>query len=193
MGARCTPTTSPNNWAKSARGPPSFPENACVSACSCWDVARSSTNTITRQFPLRTLPGMCTATAKVSPDTSTPFTLPVSTWYATVESQVPPSGSSPIQHGQSTLQVQTSKILPCKWYAIWTPPSSLVGITSLRIIRSAEYATYGCRLCQVFCSPGSDDALPRQAGHPHAQTCGFTPVLPAMLWLPGGQGCQSPR
>ena len=37
---------------------------------------------------------------------------------ASAESQVPPSGSSPIQHGQSTLQVQTSSSLPSMSYAM---------------------------------------------------------------------------
>src|SRR4029453_4383701 len=66
-------------------------------------------------------------TARVSPDTSTPLTLPLSTRYATTESQVPLSGSSPIQHGQSTLQVHTSRMLPCSRYAICSPPSFRVG------------------------------------------------------------------
>ena len=40
------------------------------------------------------------------------FDVPLSTAQPKTESQVPPSGSSPIQHGHSTLQVQTSSSLP---------------------------------------------------------------------------------
>ena len=52
-----------------------------------------------------------TATSE-SPPTSTPLIVPLSKWYATTASQVPWSGSSPIQHGQRTSQEHTSSSEP---------------------------------------------------------------------------------
>ena len=52
--------------------------------------------------------------AIVVPATSTPSTLPLSMRHATMVSQVPKSGSSPIQHGQSTRQLQTSSRRPSR-------------------------------------------------------------------------------
>src|SRR3972149_6233688 len=76
----------------------------------------------TRQLPLRMLPGIWVRTASVRPATFRPLTVPLSMCHARTPSQVPPSGSSPTQHGQSTLQVQTSNSCPSSWYAIF--PSS---------------------------------------------------------------------
>src|SRR3989304_5971307 len=119
MGALSTATTSPTRPARSATGPPSFPVHTSTSACCCASVALSSTTTTTFQLPWRTFPGMCTSSASVRPVTSVPFTVPLSKWYANTESHVGLSGSSPIQQGQSTLQVQTSRRGPSSWYAIY--------------------------------------------------------------------------
>src|SRR5215813_5298287 len=67
------------------------------------------------------LPGTCATTARVVPDTSTLSTFPLSKCQAMMVSQVPLSGSSPIQHGQSTRQLQTSSKRPSRWYAIRPP------------------------------------------------------------------------
>src|SRR3970040_127782 len=128
MGAFSTATTSPTRPARSATGPPSFPVHTSTSACCCASVALSSTTTATFQLPLSTFPGMCTSSASVRPVTSVPFTVPLSTWYAKTESHVGLSGSSPIQQGQSTLQVQTSRRVPSSWYAISQPPSERTGL-----------------------------------------------------------------
>ncbi len=56
--------------------------------------------------------GMWADTAMIRPPTSTPSIDPVSIPQAMTVSQVLKSGSSPTQHGHSTLQVQTSSSLP---------------------------------------------------------------------------------
>jgi hypothetical protein len=92
-----------------------LPEKASTIAPSCSSFARSSTNSIAFQLPARTLPGMNTTFASVSPLTSMPRILPLSKWYATTELQVPLSGSSPIQHGHRTSQLHASSNVPSNW------------------------------------------------------------------------------
>ena len=55
---------------------------------------------------------MFTTLTSVRPLTSTPLISPLSKWYATTESQVPWSGSSPIQHGHRTSHEHTSSSEP---------------------------------------------------------------------------------
>ena len=122
MGARSTATTSPISCEKSASGPPSLPVQTSTSAF-CWSsLALSSTTMATFQLPLRTFPGRCASKTRLRPVTSVPFTVPLSKWYPTTASHVPLSGSSPIQQGHSTSQLQTSRMLPSSEYAIRTPP-----------------------------------------------------------------------
>ena len=66
--------------------------------------------------------GMWAETAIVSPSTLTPSIEPFSMPQAITVSQVLKSGSSPTQHGQSTLQVQTSSSRPSISYAISNLP-----------------------------------------------------------------------
>ena len=113
IGTRSTDTTSPINPARSAIAPPSCPVNTLSSWPCCSSLEPSSTNTAAfQEAGVSTLPGMWTDRATVRPVTSTPSIAPLSMCQASAESQVPPSGSSPIQQGQSTLQEQTSSSLP---------------------------------------------------------------------------------
>src|SRR5712692_725145 len=64
------------------------------------------------------LPGMNVRMTRVRPDTSMPLTSPLSTCHASTPVHVPPSGSSPTQHGHSVLHVQTSNNRPSSWYDI---------------------------------------------------------------------------
>jgi hypothetical protein len=115
IGMRTTSSRSPTSWARSASGPPSLPVNASAIACDCSSVARSSMKRTCFQFPARMLPGMKTMLASVNPLTSTPRIVPLSKWYATTDWHVPLSGSSPIQQGQSTSQLQASSRVPWNW------------------------------------------------------------------------------
>ena len=113
MGTRSTATTSPISAARSAIAPPSWPVNTFSSAACCSSVHRSSTSTAAFQLPASTLPGMWTDKQMQQSETSSPCTVPRSTYQPRMESQVPsPSGSSPTQHGHRMLQVQTSSSRP---------------------------------------------------------------------------------
>src|SRR6266542_322621 len=65
-------------------------------------------------------PGMWVRIVSVRPDTSVPLTVPLSTCQESTPSHVPPSGSSPTQHGQRILHVHTSSSFPSSSYAIST-------------------------------------------------------------------------
>jgi len=65
-----------------------------------------------RMLPRRMLPGMWATASQVRPETSTPRIRLRSTWWATIESQVPLSGSSPTQQGHRTLQSHASSRVP---------------------------------------------------------------------------------
>ncbi len=54
----------------------------------------------------------------VRPETSVPFTLPFSMCHDSTPSHVPPSGSSPTQHGHRMLHVQTSSSFPSSTYVM---------------------------------------------------------------------------
>src|SRR5205823_1748779 len=69
------------------------------------------------------LPGMWVKMVRLWPDTSNPLTVPLSTCHDNTPSQVPKSGSSPTQHGQSVLHVHTSSKRPSSWYVIALPPA----------------------------------------------------------------------
>src|SRR5215218_7146629 len=116
MGTLSTPLTVPISWAKSARGPPSWPLKTLTSASRCCALVCSSTSRTSSQFPARMLPGMCATATRLRPDTSMPVTCPLSMCQATTAKHSPPSGSSPIQHGQSTLQEHASISVPCSEY-----------------------------------------------------------------------------
>src|SRR5438128_6577653 len=117
-GTLSTASTSPTSCARSATGPPSLPVQTSRSAWCCSSVAPSSMYTTTRQFPSRMFPGMWVRIVSVRPDTSVPLTVPLSKCQESTPSQVPPSGSSPTQHGQRILQVHTSSSFPSSSYAI---------------------------------------------------------------------------
>src|SRR5688572_19169668 len=72
--------------------------------------------------------GMCADTAMVRPSTFTPSIEPFSIPQAMVVSQVLKSGSSPTQHGHSTLQVQTSSSRPSISYATSHLPRDCPGV-----------------------------------------------------------------
>ena len=122
IGARSTATTSPMSPARSAIAPPSWPVQTLSIACSWSSEARSSTKIAAfHDLGIRTFSGMWTEAAMVRPETSTPSIDPLSTCHASADSQTPPSGFSPTQHGHSTLQVHTSSSLPSTSYAIAGP------------------------------------------------------------------------
>ena len=72
IAARSTPSISPTSGASAAIGPPSWPPKTWTSLSSCSSVARSSTNTPSRQFPSVMTFGVSAMAATLSPPMSVP-------------------------------------------------------------------------------------------------------------------------
>ena len=119
IGARSTETTSPTSFASSATGPPSLPRiqieqrfllrlrGALVEIQRDTEIAVQHIAGDVRDDGDR-------AAADIEPVDRAP----VESDKREPMSQVPLSGSSPIQHGHSTRQSHTSSRRPSRWYAI---------------------------------------------------------------------------